>query len=296
MKVARKGKPGKLGFELKGTLLIARFEIIRTFVSVKSVIFLVLFFLLVGGGAYGVAELYNNDELGTLDPFLNKTVDSLVYLLSGFMAVLVPIAAVVLSFNSIVKERNKGTMPLLLVKPISKEALVLGKFLGVFGALSAQVLIISLVSLALIYHFTGDAPWLWNSVAFIVTSILLGGTYIGITQAASMWTKSNGTAVMAGLTVYLLFTMFWLLLPLGLALILGLPFDQSDPNYSEFLIFNNRIDLFNPNGAYNLCLAYQSGNIDMTEGVYPALSILSLLLWFFVPLTVLVLGFGRKEV
>jgi FtsH-binding integral membrane protein len=144
----------------------------------------------------------------------------------------------------------------------------------------------------MIAYITGSSPSLLNSVLFVVMTVLLAGAYVGMTMAASVMARQQADAVMAGIAVWLVFTVFWLLLPMGVAFAMHWKYDVYDPRY---LSFSNRADAFNPNGVYNLCLATSSGNGFITLGVSPVLQALSVLLWFFIPLIVFIVAFGRSE-
>lgn len=278
--------------EVRGMLLVARLELRRTLFSIRSALALVILVLMVVGGAYGMSQLFLADAMATVSAIIYKNADSVVYLTSSLTALVVPIAAVIVSFDGIVHERLRGTMDLMLVKPMSREALALGKFLGAFGTVTVQVVAVTLPALGMIAVVTGQSPSILVSVAFVVLTVLLGGAYVGISQTASALARSHGTAVMAGFSAWLLFTMFWILVPMSIAYATGMPYDVNDQGFLEF---NNRLDVFNPNGAYNLYLAYASGNGFLTAGVDLVAVILSCLLWYFVPMVAMVLVFGRSE-
>jgi ABC-type transport system involved in multi-copper enzyme maturation permease subunit len=286
------GEMGSLSREFKGALRVARREMARSLLSIRSAVIFFLLFLLVVGGSYGIAEIYNAANLQTINAQVYRTPDTVLFLVSSYTALMVPIASVILSFDSLAFERSKGTMALMLVKPFQRESLALGKFLGALGAVSVHIVISSVVAIAVITHFIGTAPSLFNSVFFIIMTILLAGSYIGITMAASVKAKQHGDAVMAGIGAWLVFTIFWLLLPMGVAYAMGWVYDVNNPT---FLTFSNRADAFNPNGVYNLCLATASGNGFLTVGVVPVLQALSALLWFFIPLVLFLIAFGRSE-
>jgi len=283
---------GVLAREMKGTLRVARHEMLRGLLSLRSGAIFAMLMLLTVGGAYGVSELYKGDLLKTIDTRVYATPDTVLFLISAYTALIVPIGAVVLSFDALAYERSKGTMALLLVKPFSRESLALGKFLGALATMSVHITVCSVVAIGMIAYIAGSSPSLLNSVLFIVMSIMLAGTYIGITMAASVMARQQADAVMAGVAVWLVFTVFWLLLPMGVAFAMHWKYDVNDPRY---LAFSNRADAFNPNGVYNLCLASSSGNGFITTGVPPVLQALSVMLWFFIPLIVFIVAFGRSE-
>lgn len=283
---------GGLMREMRGTIRVARMELLRDLLSIRSGVILAMLLLLVIGGAYAVSMAYNQDDLKVFNNSVYRTPDTVLFLMSSFTALIIPIGSVVLSFDALAHERTKGTMALLLVKPLSRESIALGKYLGALGAISVHILISSLVAIGLMTYLIGSAPSLLNSLLFIATTILLAGAYIGMTMAASVKARQHGDAVMAGLSVWLLFTVFWLLLPMGVAFTMRWTYDVGNPT---FLRFSNRVDTFNPNGVYNLCLATSSGNPYISLGVPAVAQALSLLLWFFIPLLIFIIAFGRSE-
>jgi Cu-processing system permease protein len=100
---------------------------------------------------------------------IEVTIASLVSL----VIYLVPLIALILGFDAIVGERERGSLDLLLSMPLTRFELLLGKFLGLSAALACAtiagfglvgVLLGFKMPLAAWYHYAG----------FILSSVLLG--------------------------------------------------------------------------------------------------------------------------
>lgn len=85
---------------------------------------------------------------------LEFTVTSLVSL----VIYLVPLIALLLGFDAIVGERERGSLDLLLAYPITRGELLLGKYLGLSLALALAMLAgLAAVGVMLVYQFGSKA-------------------------------------------------------------------------------------------------------------------------------------------
>jgi Cu-processing system permease protein len=164
--------------------------------------------------------------------------------LASLSVFLVPLIALLLAFDAIVGEAEKGTLLLLLAYPIARWHLVLGKFVGQVAVLAlATVIGYGLAGLALASQ--GGIPGRAALGAFgtlVLSSILLGAVFVAIGLAISAAVRARETA--AGLTVGV-----WLaLLVLYDLLLLGaLVLDQGrwlGPGLVGLLLLANPADAF----------------------------------------------------
>ena len=109
-------------------------------------------------------------------PWYNPGLRSAVYIVPGIIGVLLSLTLVLITSMSIVRERERGTLEQLIVTPIDKTSLILGKILPflLIGYVQISVILIlgrllfqvpMLGSLALLYLL---------SFAFIIASLALG--------------------------------------------------------------------------------------------------------------------------
>jgi ABC-2 type transport system permease protein len=109
-------------------------------------------------------------------PWYNPGLRSAVYIVPGIVGVLLSLTLVLITSMAIVRERERGTLEQLIVTPIDKTSLMLGKILPFLLIGYVQITVI-LVLGRLLFHvpLLGSLPLLYLlSFAFIVASLALG--------------------------------------------------------------------------------------------------------------------------
>ena len=130
----------------------------------------------------------------------------LFYLKQG-TAIIIPLTALVIAYGSITRERESGTIKLLLSLPHSRDDVVLGKFLGRSGVVGLPVLIGFFVALlALLPAASGVDVLVY--VEFALLTALLGVVFVGIAVGVSAAANTNQQALVGAGG---LFGMFWFL-------------------------------------------------------------------------------------
>jgi ABC-2 type transport system permease protein len=109
-------------------------------------------------------------------PWYNPGLRSAVYIVPGIIGVLLSLTLVLITSMSIVRERERGTLEQLIVTPIDKTSLILGKILPflLIGYVQISVILI-LGRLLFQVPMLGSLPLLYLlSFAFIIASLALG--------------------------------------------------------------------------------------------------------------------------
>ena len=109
-------------------------------------------------------------------PWYNPGLRSAVYIVPGIVGVLLSLTLVLITSMAVVRERERGTLEQLIVTPIDKTSLMLGKILPFLLIGYVQITVI-LVLGRLLFHvpMLGSIPLLYLlSLAFIVASLALG--------------------------------------------------------------------------------------------------------------------------
>lgn len=119
--------------------------------------------------------------------------------LTSLAVYLVPLLALLMSFDAIAGEVERGTLPLLLTYPVSRAGILAGKLL-------AHVLILGIAvslgygaaALAAAWTDANAARGLPSLIRLIWTSILLGATFLGLGYAlSSLSRRPSGAAGLA---------------------------------------------------------------------------------------------------
>ncbi|HEX3276036.1 MAG TPA: ABC transporter permease [Gemmatimonadales bacterium] len=109
-------------------------------------------------------------------PWYNPGLRSAVYIVPGIIGVLLSLTLVLITSMAIVRERERGTLEQLIVTPIDKTSLVLGKILPFLLIGYVQITVILVLGRLLFrVPILGSLPLLYLlSLAFIVASLALG--------------------------------------------------------------------------------------------------------------------------
>ena len=218
--------------------------------------------------------------------------------LSSLTIFLVPLIALLLSYDAIVGEVDRGTMALLLAYPVARWQVMLGKFAGHLGILGfATVAGYGIAGLALQAAGNQDAG-AWSAFALMIaSSVLLGGAFIAIGYLVSTLVRDRGTAGGIAIGVWLVFVLLY-----DMALLGVLVADQGRTVTADVV---NLLLLLNPADAYrllNLTATTTVGSfagvagLGASTGLAPAILLAALAAWIVVPLAAATALFARRQV
>ena len=105
----------------------------------------------------------------------NPELKSVYYMVPGIMVVLVTIITIMLTAMAIVREREQGTLEQIMVSPITKTELILGKTIP-FALIGMLELFISMVVILTVYH----VPMHGSLILFLFISVLFIFCTLGI--------------------------------------------------------------------------------------------------------------------
>lgn len=141
---------------------------------------------------------------------LDATIASLVSL----VIYLVPLIALLLGFDAVVGERERGSLDLLLALPITRLELLFGKFLGLSAALAASTFA-GFGVVALILARDLGAAELAHFAAFVGSAILLGMAFLALAMLVSVVARERSRAGGATIALWFFFVLVFDLLLLG---------------------------------------------------------------------------------
>jgi Cu-processing system permease protein len=218
--------------------------------------------------------------------------------LSSLTIFLIPLIALLLSYDAICGEIDRGTMALLLSYPVARWQVLLGKFFGHLAILAFATLIgYGFAGLA-VQWAGADDPGAWSAFAFMIgTSALLGGVFVAIGYFISTLVRDRGTAGGVALGVWLFFVLLY-----DMALLGGLVADQGR-NVTPAVL--NALLLLNPADVYRLLNLTTSNDVsgfagvaglgaDSGLGLWALMG--ALVVWMVAPLAASVVLFARRQV
>jgi Cu-processing system permease protein len=213
--------------------------------------------------------------------------------LTSLAVYLVPLIALLMSFDAIAGEVERGTLPLILTYPVSRAELLLGKFLAHLAILALAVAV--RYGLAAAAAFWGDVRagrGVGALVRLFWTSLLLGAAFLAIGYALSALARRPGAA--AGLAIGLWLVMI-VLYDLGLlAAIVADAGGTFTTRVFPWLLIANPADAFR---LYNLAAseatAAAAGLGGAAATINPLHALASILLWPLAGLGLATLAFRR---
>ncbi|UXI03490.1 ABC transporter permease [Photobacterium sp. TY1-4] len=241
--------------------------------------------LAIGLSYYGSAA---SGQLGVAS--LSTTIASL----SSLAVFLIPLIALLLSYDSFVGEQESGTLLLLMTYPLSHRQLLLGKFFGQ-GTIIGLATSLGFGSAAMLMAWqTGASEVLPAFGLFILSAILLGLCFIAIAYVISLSVSEKSKA--AGIALLLWF-FFVLVFDLALlALLIGVEEGLSQSFLVQLMWFNPA-DLFR---LINLA-ALDTGDVNgvvavaLEQSQSLAQLFLIMLGWVLAPLALAALIFHHKK-
>src|SRR5690606_1443080 len=166
--------------------------------------------------------------------------------LSSLSIFLVPLIAMLLSYDAIVGEIERGTMALLLSYPVARWQVIVGKFCGHLAILAlATTGGYGLAGIALQLAHGGLDLAAWSPFALLIAaSILLGAGFLSLGYLISTLVRERATAAGIAIGVWLFLVVIY-----DMALLGALVADQGRIITAPLL---NALLLLNPTDVYRL--------------------------------------------
>jgi Cu-processing system permease protein len=175
---------------------------------------------------------------------IEVTIASLVSL----VIYLIPLIALVLGFDAIVGERERGSLDLLLSMPITRLELLLGKFFGLSAALAfSTVAGFGLVGLVLSSQLDFNA--LFHYAGFMASSVLLGMAFLSLAVMVSVFATDRTRASGLAIALWFFFVLVFDLLLLGALVATG---GEYGGDIFPWLMLANPADVFRVLNIFSL--------------------------------------------
>lgn len=212
---------------------------------------------------------------------------------------LAPLIALLLAFDAIAGEADRGTLALLLSYPVSRFAILTSKFIAHLGVLA--------LALAIGFGLAGVMAWGINGVAGGVsatslyallrlwwTAVLLGAAFLGLGYLISSLARQSGIAAGLAIGLWLVFVVLY-----DLGMLAALVADNGGfftRQLFPWMLVGNPADAFRvvnmPSGE---AAALVSGISGASNAVSPAVALASLIMWSLGALALSWVAFRRIE-
>jgi ABC-2 type transport system permease protein len=195
----------------------------------NSVRFFVLFLLVLVASVFGLYAAQQGIR-DALEQSQAVTTGGFVFLalftssFGGFLIVplaieiIVPIAGIVMGFDTINSERSGGTMSRLLAQPVYRDSVINGKFLA---GIMAMILMVSTTLLLVAGYglrMIGVPPTAEEIIRlflYIFIVVIYGAFWMGLSMLFSVVFRRAAGSLLVPLVLFLIFYFFWVFLGLG---------------------------------------------------------------------------------
>jgi len=223
--------------------------------------------------------------------------DISVISLASLSVYLIPLIALMLSYDALVGEFERGTMMLLLAYPVTRWQIIMGKFLGHVLILSIAIVVGYGGTIVILTLVTGSGTEGWQAYAMMMaSSLVLGAVFVATGYLVSVIVRERATAAGAAIGLWLVFVVLYDLLLFGV-----LTMDEEQQIGQQLFSI---LMLANPTDSYrvlNLSLfegvseAAGIAGVASEAGLSGALLISAMLVWIILPLVTTLLLFQRRE-
>ncbi len=266
---------GRRGIDIRGWRTVFRQQIRTEIRQVRFYIIILIYAFGTIAGGYGVSTGFQ-DRWDNTDPSMD------LFMLSAITAFFSSLIGVVVSFDMFSKERSDGTFQTMLVHPVSREAVYVGRTLAVFVPLYAVTAYLNAFGVGVIGLNVG-LPNAIQMAAFIFITPLVALVFVLLLGGLS-FRYSSSQVLLRGIALWIFFIpLIWVLIPQSLGVAAGYEVTTdtvADP-MSDFNEFANWIDMANPLLA-SVGIAAVTGNTaahQWVHGIPTYLPFLSLALW-----------------
>jgi len=137
-----------------------------------------------------------------------RDIDATILGMITLVTLLVPIIGLMLGYATIVGEREKGSLELMLSYPVKRIEILVGKLFGLGAVMAAANFIGFGVAGVIIGINVKGVQW-GNYMIFVLASILLGFVFISIAMLFSAIFKKRSAAMGGAVFLWFFFEMIW---------------------------------------------------------------------------------------
>lgn len=212
----------------------------------------------------------------------------------------IPLISLLIAYDTIVGEADRGTLQLLLAYPLSRTELAAGKFLGHSAVLATAIIAGFGVAVAAYQAMMPEVRTLaaWTAIGtFMLSASLLGASFVGLACLISVSAREKARAAGLALLVWFSLVVLFDLILLAVLVISG--GNEVERAIFPYLLMLNPIDVFRlinliglGGGAGNaVFLAMTAGHAYNVGVLYAALVV-----WLIAPFILALLAFQRQEI
>lgn len=221
-----------------------------------------------------------------------RSIEITIASLVSLVIYLIPLIALMLGFDAIVGERERGSLDLLLSMPITRLELILGKYLGLSAALTISTVAgFGLAGIVMARQM--DVNALLHYSGFILSAVLLGMAFVSLAVMLSVFATDRAGASGLAIAVWFFFVLVFDLLLLGALVVTGGHYGGA---IFPYLLLLNPADVFRVLNIFSLedvRTLYGMATVIPEELASPLLLGCIMIAWVGAPLTIALWRFKR---
>ncbi len=218
-------------------------------------------------------------------------IDTVLNRMTFPMILVLPLIAIAFTFDSVSKERETNSLFFLLVKPIERWKIGVGKLMGAFSAVAIPVIAVNSVSISMMWYMLGEAPSLDLTLTFFLGTLAILVFFLALQMMLSTLTNSSVTSLLGGIGIWFILGLFYPALEDGVASLLG--FEYGSYNHE---VLRNRMILSNPNMIFfeTMDMVYRGRfGLNLLPGITDYSLIITMLIWVVGSITLLLFVFRK---
>ncbi len=190
-----------------------------------------------------------------------KSIEVTITSLVSLVIYLIPLIALLLGFDAIVGERERGSLDLLLTQPITRLELLFGKYLGLAAAFTLSTVTgFALVAVLVFQRYQWDG--FIHYLGFVFSSVLLGLAFLSLAMLISVIARERTRASGMAIALWFFFVLVFDLILLG-ALV-----GTADQHTGDLFVY---LLLLNPADIYRILNIF---SLDDVRSMYGLVSII----------------------
>jgi Cu-processing system permease protein len=147
-----------------------------------------------------------------------KSMELTIASLVSLVIYLVPLIALILGYDAVVGERERGSLDLLLSLPVTRLEVLVGKYLGLAAALGFSTIAgFGLAGVVLSYGI--GLPALFHYAGFILSTVLVGLAFLSIALLVSVLATNKVAASGAAVALWFFYVLVYDLILLGILVV-----------------------------------------------------------------------------
>lgn len=222
----------------------------------------------------------------------------LLFFTAAFVALFVPLAAIIVCYKSLAGERELGSIKLLMSLPATRGDVFFGKVLGRAAVISTAVGVAMVIGLIVGSALLGTVD-VAALLVFLLLTVFFAVVYTGIIVSLSASTGSTVRATTYALGFFVVFELLWDVIPIALVYVLeGFQLPAAVPDWAVLVV------MISPATAYFAAMSAvvpglgvdepEGGEVGVEFGVafgdalyaQPEMGLLILVAWLVLPLAV----------